>query len=138
MAAVWVVAWAEVVAVAGSICVLATAPSENATLSDTFCQSPFLGIADENGDVVWVENPFAEVDGASSMFVKFLLDKGIDCVIAGSSPGAGVAPILSSAGVKVYVVKGSVADAIDKYKKGALHTYKGDGTPKGDCKGGER
>ena len=121
---------------AGNICVLATAPSENANLSDTFCQSPFLGIADEKGDVVWVENPFAEVDGASSMFVKFLLDKGIDTVIAGSSPGAGVAPILSSAGVKVYVVKGSVADALHRYKEGTLQPYKGEGVPRGDCKGG--
>ncbi|GEM_PF-2039197 len=138
MAAEWAVAWVEVVAVAGNICILATAPSESATLSDKFCQSPFLGIADENGDVVWVENPFADVDGASSMFVKFLLDKGIETVIAGTSPGAGVAPILSSAGVKVYVVKGNVADAIEKYKKGYLQTYTGEGSPRGDCKGGER
>ncbi len=124
----------EVAEVDGNVCIFATSTSENARLYKGFCKTPFVGLVDINREeIVWVENPFTEESGSASMFLKFLLDKGIEIIISGDKPGAGVFPILERAGIKVYVDSGSVKDAIHKYKKGALKLAK-DGYPKGDCR----
>ena len=122
----------EVAEVAGNVCIFATSPSETAPLYKGFCRVPFMGFA-EGEEIVWVENPFAEDSGVSSIFVKFLLDKGVDTIISGEAPGAGVFPILQAAGVKVYKGVGTVKDAIEAYKGGKLPEVT-DATPKGDCR----
>ncbi|UZN23576.1 hypothetical protein GM182_06915 [bacterium 3DAC] len=133
-----VVVWAvaeedlEVAEVAGNFCVFATSPSENAKLFKGFCKVPFIGFV-EGDEIVWIENPFVEDSGVASIFLKFLLDKGITEIVSGDAPGAGVFPILERAGITAYKYDGTVKDAIDAYRNGKLVPVK-DGFPKGDCR----
>ncbi len=122
----------EVAEVAGNVCIFATSPSENAQIFKGFCKVPFIGFV-EGDDIVWIENPFVEDSGVASIFLKFLLDKGITEIIAGDAPGAGVFPILERAGINAYKYEGTVKDAINAYKSGKLTPVK-DGFPRGDCR----
>jgi predicted Fe-Mo cluster-binding NifX family protein len=96
-------------------------PDMASRVSDRFGRTPYFIIYDmETGDFEAVDN--SSVGGGAGIRAGNLLaSKGVEYVITGGGVGPNAHEALSAAGIKVIGnFKGTVSEAIEKFKKGEL------------------
>ncbi|WP_445475434.1 NifB/NifX family molybdenum-iron cluster-binding protein [Methanococcoides methylutens] len=104
------------------ICVTATAGNLEATLDPRFGRCQYFVIVDsETMKFEALQNESASISGGAGIqAAQTIANKGIDILITGSI-GPNAFRILSTAGIKVVTgASGSVASAVEQYKKGTL------------------
>ena len=104
------------------ICVTATDRSLDASVDPFFGRCRYFIIVDsETMEFEALQNPSASAPGGAGIqAAQAIVNKGIDVLLTGDI-GPNALPILSNAGIKVVTgTSGSVKDAIEQYKKGAL------------------
>jgi len=92
-----------------------------------FGRCPFLVLADtETGGAESIPNPsLSSEHGAGIATVQFLAEKGVEAVLA-EKVGPNALSALSASGIRIYkTCGGTVAEAIEKYKRGALEDLTG-------------
>ncbi len=96
-------------------------PDMASKVSERFGRAPYFIIYDvESGDMRAVENPPAG-GGAGIRAGNLLATHGAEYLITGGGVGPNAYEVLSTAGIKVIGnFKGTVAEAIEKFKKGEL------------------
>ena len=96
-------------------------PDVNSEVSDRFGRAAYFIFYDlESGDMDVADNTSAG-GGAGIRAGNLIASKGAEYVITGGGVGPNAHEALSAAGIKVIGnFKGTVADAIEKFKKGEL------------------
>ena len=113
------------------ICVTATTGSLDGTVDPRFGRAQYFVIVDsETMEFEAFDNPAASASGGAGIqAAQIMVNKGIEVLLTGGI-GPNAFPILSSAGIKVITgANGTVANAIEQYKNGALQETAGSTVP---------
>ncbi len=96
--------------------------AEDSLVETRFARASTFAIVDvDSGSVEFVQNPAASAaGGAGPKAVQFLVDQGVEAVVAGQI-GPNAQNALRSAGIKAYqAVGGTLKEVIEKFKAGEL------------------
>jgi len=113
------------------ICVTATAGSLDAAVDPRFGRCQYFVIVDtDTMKYEAFDNPgVSATGGAGIQAAQSMVNKGIEILLTGGI-GPNAFPILSGAGIKVITgASGTVANAIEQYKSGALQETAGSTVP---------
>jgi predicted Fe-Mo cluster-binding NifX family protein len=108
------------------IAVTSTGESLDAQVDPRFGRAAFYMIGDtDTMDFVAIENENAAGGAAGIGSAKHVIDEGAEAVLTGNC-GPNAQRTLDAAGVKLYTdVKGTVAEAVERFKSGKLTIAKG-------------
>ena len=113
------------------ICITAAGGSLDSAVDPRFGRCQYFVIVDpDTMEFEAIENPSISASGgAGTKAAQSIANKGIEVLITGSV-GPNAFPILDASGIKVAsVAGGSVADAIEQHKAGALKVLTGPTAP---------